>query len=128
MALDTKDRACKQFKLDRIGEVVEIDKPFKFEDQHKKSTADIFGMTGAKTVWITLQLKMRAYLLLSEDYPLSIPYFEKSDEGYYQFYGPVNNYDGITRFVLGLLDEVRIIGPQEFKEFVQAKVSKITAV
>jgi proteasome accessory factor C len=128
MALDTKDKTCKQFKLDRIGEVVEIDKVFMFEQHHKRSTADIFGMTGSTTTFITLQLKMRAYLLLREDHPLSIPYCEKSDDGTYQFHGPVNNFNGITRFVLGLLDEVKIIQPKEFVEHIKSKIETKTIV
>jgi len=126
MALDTKDKKCKQFKLDRIGEVVEVDKPFKFETYHIRSTADIFGMTGKNETVITLHLKMRAYLLLREDHPLSVPYCEKNENGYYQFHGPVNNFDGIGRFVLGLLDEVRIIQPIEFKKFIAGKIDSRT--
>lgn len=121
-ALDTNDKEYKQFKLDRIGEVLEMDKQFKFEQLHKKSMADIFGMTGGDSTWITLHLKMRAYLLLREEYPLSIPYFEKIDSENYQFHGPVNNFNGIARFVLGLIDEIKILNPMEFKEFVNNKI------
>lgn len=128
IALDTKDKHCKQFKLDRIGEVVQLDKDFKFEHLHKGTSADIFGMTGKSSTWITLKLKMRAYLLLREDYPLSIPYFEKCEDGDYQFYGPVNHFDGIARFVLGLLDEVKIMEPKEFREYVQKKLRLQTIV
>jgi predicted DNA-binding transcriptional regulator YafY len=126
MALDTKDKKCKQFKLDRISEVLELDTSFKFEQHHKKSTADIFGMTGTNTIVITLHLKMRAYLLLREDYPLSIPYCEKNENGYYQFHGPVNNFDGIARFVLGLLDEIKVVQPVAFKEYIIAKINAKT--
>src|ERR1041385_109380 len=63
VALDTKDRQTKQFKIDRIGEIVEGDKNFQFEDLHQKTTTDIFGMSGRESTWITLNLKMRAYLL-----------------------------------------------------------------
>jgi proteasome accessory factor C len=122
MALDTKDKTCKQFKLDRIGEVIELEKDFKFESLHKKSVADIFGMTGKNTTWVTLQLKMRAYLLLREEHPLSMPYFEKMEDGLYQFHGPVSNFDGIARFVLGLLDEVKIIQPKEFADYIKGKL------
>lgn len=128
MALDAKDKKCKQFKLDRIGEVLELDKPFKFEQHHVKSTADIFGMTGSNSTLITLRMKMRAYLLLREDYPLSIPYCEKNENGFYQFHGPVNNFDGIARFVLGLLDEVEIIQPSEFKTYIKAKIEAKTII
>jgi len=128
MSFDTKDKECKQFKLDRIGEVIEMDTKFKFEQLHKKSIADIFGMTGKKSTWITLQLKMKAYLLLREDHPLSVPYFEKIEDGLYQFHGPINNFEGIGRFVLGLLDEVKIIQPAEFKEYIQNKFKAQTIV
>lgn len=128
MAFDPSDKLCKQFKLDRIADVIEIDKDFKFESFHVKSIADIFGMTGGTTTWITLHLKMRAYLLFREDYPLSIPYFDKIEAESYQFHGPVNSFNGIARFVLGLLDETKIIGPIQFKEFVQNKINLRTVV
>jgi predicted DNA-binding transcriptional regulator YafY len=56
LALDTKDKQCKYFKLERIGEVVQLDKPFKFEKLHEKSSTDIFGLSGRKQTWITLRL------------------------------------------------------------------------
>jgi len=126
IALDTKDKLSKQFKLDRIGEIVETDKSFQFEEKHQKSTSDIFGMTGTADTWITLKLKMRAYLLLREEYPLSLPYLEKKEDGYFQFHGPVNNFDGVSRFALGLLDEIEVIQPKEFKEYIQKKIKGST--
>jgi len=122
LALDTHDQVCKQFKLDRIGDVLALDQPFRYESLHQKSTSDIFGMTGNSTTWITLKLKMRAFLLLREEHPLSIPYTEKIDDHSYQFHGPVNNVKGIARFVLGLLDEVEVIEPKEFREYVVGKI------
>jgi len=128
IALDSADKKCKQFKLDRIGEVVELEKGFQYEALHQKKASDIFGMTGDTLIWISLQLKMRAYLLLREDYPLSLPYCEKKEEGYYQFYGPVSNFEGIGRFVLGLPDEVKIIQPAEFRQYVAKKMKGQTLI
>ena len=125
IALDTEDKVCKQFKLDRIGDIIELTQPFQFESMHKKNQADIFGMTGDSNLWITLHLSLRAYLLLREDYPLSIPYTEKV-EGNYHFHGPVSNLEGISRFLLGLLDEIKIIDPPLLKEFVRSKLSQST--
>jgi predicted DNA-binding transcriptional regulator YafY len=99
-----------------------MDKSFQYEKDHKRSMADIFGMTGSNTVWITLHLRMRAYLLLREEHPLSIPCCEKMEDGLYQFHGPVNNFDGIARFVLVLLDEVRVVQPDAFREYVLRKI------
>ncbi|MDQ2658021.1 MAG: HTH domain-containing protein, partial [Bacteroidota bacterium] len=69
MALDTSDKVCKQFKLDRIGEIIAFNKPFEFESLHEKNQTDIFGFTGDASTWVTLELTLRAYLLLREEYP-----------------------------------------------------------
>jgi predicted DNA-binding transcriptional regulator YafY len=128
IALDTKDKQTKQFKIDRVGAIADLGKIFEYEHLHQKTTVDIFGMTGGKSIWVTLNLRMRSYLLLREEHPLSIPYIEKKDDSYYQFHGPVNNFDGIGRFVLGLMDETEIVGPAEFRKYLKDKIaqSKIT--
>jgi predicted DNA-binding transcriptional regulator YafY len=107
MALDTTDKICKQFKLDRIGEVIVLDKGFEFESLHQKNQTDIFGFNGDANTWITLELSLRAYLLLREEFPLSVPFLTKQ-ENHYLFHGPVANFDGVGRFTLGLLDEITI--------------------
>lgn len=120
IALDTTDKICKQFKLDRVGEVVIMEKGFQHEDLHQKNQADIFGFTGDASTWVTLHLSLRAYLLLREEFPLSVPYLEKKEDEYV-FHGPVASFDGAGRFVLGLMDEIQIGGPESFVKFLQEK-------
>jgi proteasome accessory factor C len=122
VALDTNDKVCKQFKLDRIGEVIAMKEDFKFESLHQKNQSDIFGFTGDANTQITLQLSLRAYLLLREEYPLSVPYIEKQ-ESMYLFNGPVASFEGAGRFVLGLMDEVKVKGPDNFIAFLKNKIS-----
>jgi proteasome accessory factor C len=127
LALDTKDKQCKYFKLERIGEVVMLDKPFKFQKLHEKSATDIFGISGKKEIWVTLQLSLRAYVLLREEFPLSLPYLEKNEnpeESAYTFHAPVLNFKGVGRFVLGLADEVKITGPAELKNYIKEKLKQ----
>jgi len=121
IALDTQDKVCKQFKLDRIGSIIQIETTFQHEELHKKNQSDIFGFTGDSHTWITLQLSLRAYLLLREEYPLSTPYTERTENAYH-FHGPVSNLEGIGRFVLGLMDEIQIEGPESFSTFIRNKV------
>jgi proteasome accessory factor C len=123
VALDTVDKTCKQFKLERIGEVLEMKKKFQFENLHKKTVSDIFGLSGDANTWVTLKLSLRAYLLLREEYPLSVQYTEK-EENNYSFHGPVANFEGIGRFVFGLLDEVEVKAPKSFQEFIKEKIQK----
>jgi predicted DNA-binding transcriptional regulator YafY len=125
LALDTRDKQCKYFKLERIGEVLVLDKPYKFPKLHEKTSTDMFGISGRKETWIQLKLSLRAYVLLREEYPLSQPYLEKeeSDEvKSYVFHGPVLNFKGVCRFVMGLADEITIVGPTEFKTYVKEKL------
>lgn len=127
IALDTRDKQCKYFKLERIGDVVMLDKPYKFARLHKKAATDVFGISGRKEVWVTLRLSLRAYVLLREEFPLTMPYIEKeeTDEGpQYIFHGPVLNLKGVGRFVLGLADEVTITGPPELKVYIKEKIKQ----
>lgn len=125
LALDTKDKQCKYFKLERIGDVVVLEKPFKYEKLHQYTRTDMFGITGRKETWVTLQLSLRAYVLMREEYPLSLPYLEKeeTEKGKrYIFHGPVLNYKGVGRFVMGLADEIKILGPPDFKTYIREKL------
>jgi hypothetical protein len=123
MALDTQDKVCKQFKLDRIGEVVETETGVQFQDLHKTTATDIFHFTGDSHQWITLKLSLRAYLLLQEEFPLSLPYVAKKED-HYQFHGPVASFEGVGRFVMGLLDEIQVVGTPAFIQFIEEKLKK----
>jgi proteasome accessory factor C len=122
MALDTADQVCKQFKLDRIGEIIPFNKPFTFEALHRKNQTDIFRFTGDAHTWVTLRLTMRSYLLLREEYPLSHPYLTR-EEDHFVFHGPVASFEGIGRFVLGLIDEIEVKAPESFITFLQEKIN-----
>lgn len=125
LALDTKDKQCKYFKLERIGEVVVLDNPYKFQKMHEKTNTDMFGITGRKETWVTLRLSLRAYVLLREEFPLAQPYLEKEETEEtksYIFNGPVLNFKGVGRFVMGLADEVAILSPVEFKNYIKEKM------
>ncbi|MCK6617587.1 MAG: WYL domain-containing protein [Cyclobacteriaceae bacterium] len=128
LALDTKDKQCKYFKLERIGEVLVLDKPYRFQKMHEKTNTDIFGITGRKETWVTLRLSLRAYVLMREEFPLAQPYLEKEETEEteetksYIFNGPVLNFKGVGRFVMGLADEVTILSPAEFKNYIREKI------
>lgn len=124
-ALDVKDKQCKYFKLERIGEVVITKKSFKFEKLHERMNNDIFGISGRKETWVNLRLSLRAYVLMREEFPLAAPYLDKEkseDSKTFIFHGPVLNFKGIGRFVMGLADEVTILGPLEFKAYIKEKL------
>jgi proteasome accessory factor C len=123
VALDTGDQVCKQFKLDRIGALMMGQLGYQYESLHKKNQADIFGMSGDSNTLITLQLTLRAYLLLREEFPLAIPYISQTEDGYV-FSGPVSSFEGPSRFVLGLIDEIAVVSPDSLRDFIDDKIRK----
>lgn len=126
-ALDVKDKQCKFFKLERMGEVVITEKTFRYKKLHEKTNTDVFGISGKKEIWVSVKLSLRAYVLLREEYPLTMKYIEKegsSDARTYIFNGPVLNFKGIGRFVLGLLDEITLVHPPEFKAYIKEKYNQ----
>lgn len=57
----------------------------------------------------------------------SIKHFTYSDENGQKrivFNGPVNGFQGITRFVMGLCDDVQIIAPKSFKAEIDGKLKQ----
>lgn len=125
VALDTNDKASKQFKLDRIGEIAETGKAFQHEALHQKNQSDIFGFNGDANLWISLSLGMRAYLLLTEEFPLAVPYIEKREKDYH-FHGPVAGFVGVGRFVLGMMDDLTVVGPDSFKQYLQKAIANFS--
>ena len=72
-------------------------------------------------------MSLKAYLLLREEYPKSLPFLQKSEEeDRYFFIGPVNGLKGIGRFVMGLLNEIDILSPNELKQYIHDIYAKVT--
>lgn len=116
VAFEVHDRKNKSFKIERIGEVQTLNKGFKHQKLHKMPQSDIFGISSGDTVEVILKMSLRAYLLMREEYPLSVSYLTKDDDAYV-FKGPVKGFSGISRFILGLLQEIEVIGPESLKHY-----------
>jgi len=123
IALDPSDKKVKQFKLERIGNVTEQSFQWKYQSLHTKLPSDIFGLTGGENFEVILELSLRAFLLMREEFPRSVPYLSKEPEGYF-FRGQVLGLNGIGRFVLGLIDEIKIQRPQALIDHLGAQVNK----
>lgn len=127
LAYDTSDRLNKQFKLERIGEILPLDKKQKYKNEHEKHATDAFGCIGPQSVNITLKLNLRAFLLLREEFPRALPLISRKEEGnYYIFHGPVNGFEGAGRFVLGLIDDIEIVKPESFRKHILERISAYT--
>lgn len=119
---DIKTNACKQFKIARMQGVEILPSYWRFEEKHQKPFTDIFRVSAVKPhTNVELLLSLRAYNLLIEEYP-SAAAFIKKENRHYRVKFPVAGYHGVGRFVLGLLDEIEIIKPVNFKKHLQKQI------
>ncbi|GAA5026643.1 hypothetical protein GCM10011506_12490 [Marivirga lumbricoides] len=120
-AFDVEAGQTKFFKLERMAGVIVLEQAWKFEAQHTKQERDFFGMSGAASIWIKLELSLRAYNLMREEYPATIDYLLKEEDSYF-FYGPIRGYEGIGRFILGLPGEVLHVNNKGLLDYLDKKM------
>ncbi|MGK7397633.1 MAG: helix-turn-helix transcriptional regulator [Candidatus Cyclobacteriaceae bacterium M3_2C_046] len=108
----------KFFKLERIHDLIILDKKQEHLDQHQQQHADCFGFVDAKSYQVVLELNLKAYLALRENYPAAISYLQVNQQKYL-FDGPVYSLEGVGRFLMGYLDQIRILQPPELINYIQ---------
>lgn len=121
---DIKSQSCKQFKLARMHFVELLSSAWRYEEKHQKPFIDVFHMSAIKPLTtVELLLSLKAYNLLIEEHPLAAEYLKKEHRNY-RLKVPVASYNGIGRFVLGLIEEIEIIKPATFKKYLKDQVGK----
>ncbi len=124
-AFDPDSLSNKTFKVERIEEVIITSQSWKYENkQEREQETDIFGFNGEAETWLKLRLSLRAANLIKEENPGSHEFLSRESAKDYLFEGPVRSFAGVGRFVLSLLDEVEIVGPEKFKEFIEKKIKE----
>lgn len=122
---DTEDDRCKLFKSSRIGSVELTDTPWQHKKEHREGFIDIFRLHGGeKRARVKLELGMLAYNLLVEEYPLAERDLKPMGDGRYLLDTEVAGMAGVGRFVVGLLDDIRIVDSPELKEYLKAYLAK----
>lgn len=116
----------KLFKVSRIGKVEVMDESWTFENKHVGGYTDVFHNSSDRRLPIKLRLGMSAANLLIEEYPLAETYLTKEDDNHWLFETEVCRYEGVGRFVVGLMEDIEVLGSLDFKAFLQNKLQKIT--
>ncbi len=127
-AFEIKTRLNKYFNIERITSVEVLETSMEHEAQHEFHKPDIFGFQGKSLdKEIEIEMSMRAYLLLKEEYPMSTAYIKLIPNSVkYYFKANVQSFKAPGRFVMGFLEDIQVIGSIEFKRYIQRIVSKNT--
>ena len=114
----------KLFKLSRIGSVEVLDNEWAYESEHSVGMMDIFRITSFEQIPIKLKLGLMASSLLVEEYPMAEKYLSPvlGESGSSILDINVCGYEGVGRFVLGLLDDIEILEGEGLKEFLRERM------
>lgn len=116
--VDTKTN--KYYNIERITEVVIVNEQQEFQNLHQLDEMDAFGFSkqNGEKFQVELILTLKAYILLKEEYPKIEKHIKKDkNSAVYHLNIEVNNPKPVTRFILGLKDEIVVVGSNEFREY-----------
>lgn len=120
-----EENSNKLFKVSRIGSVDVLPEVWQYEENHKSGCIDIFRMNSCEMKHIKLKLGLRSANLLIEEFPLSTKHLQKLPNNEWLLDTDVCSFDGVGRFVMGLLDDIEIIESQEFEQHIAEILNKM---
>lgn len=115
------------FKIERFTDVEVLNLHNLHKKFHKFEKLDAFGNSPSpinQPFQVELLMSLRAYILLKEEYPGTLQFIKKVRNSY-MLSTTVNEAKPVIRFVMGLLDEIEILGSDDFQEYVLEYVKKL---
>ena len=106
---DLESHTNKLFKTSRIGSVELSEAAWEHQEAHSEGFIDAFRMHGGARRRVRLELGTLAYNLLCEEYPLAERDVKPLGRGRWSLDTEVAGMAGVGRFVVGLLDDIRIV-------------------
>lgn len=114
----------KTFKPSRAASVEITDVEWLNEAEHRKIYTDIFMFSGEERHHVKMYIGRLSHNLLLEEHPLSESFItETDDKERWLLETDVVSFLGIGRFVLGLYDDIEVLGSEEFKAYLKSKRS-----
>lgn len=121
---DLSSHTNKTFKVSRMKGVELMDVGWMYEKEHKQVYTDVFMFSGEECRRVELRLGQLSHNLLVEEYPASESCIT-ADGRRWIFAADVVSFHAVGRFVLGLYDDIEILGSDEFKAYIKEKISSM---
>lgn len=115
----------KTFKISRAESIDLLDLRWSFKDRHEEFFTDLFHFSGKERVRVRLRMGSMAANLLCEEVPSAQEQIRKLPDGRYLLDTQVCSFVGIGRFVVGLLDDIEIVGSPRFAEYMKEYVAQM---
>ena len=120
-----EDREVKLFRVSRIGAVEVLPESWQHEDVHVAGYIDIFRMHSDNRLPVKLKLGLPSSSLLVEEFPIASKHLQKISDNEWILDIEVCSYEGVGRFVLGLMGDIEIIDTPEFLRYIGNQVEKM---
>ena len=121
-AYDVEEGKNKLFKIKRIENIQLLPQAWRHKSEHASGAIDIFRISSFEQITVKLKMNLRAANLLTEEYPLSEKYLTKITDNEWLLETKVCSFEGVGRFVMGLLQDIEIVEPEELKNFIRKKL------
>ena len=117
---DLVDKQCKQYSISRAADILLLNETWRHQMEHKALETDIFNWSGDKAMHIELRMDNLACNILKDEYPLSAKFLTSINDGEEWILSTdVYRCEAPGRFIIGLLDHVKILQGEELKKYVQ---------
>ena len=124
-----EDHTIKNFRLSRMKDIA-IGDPFDMrQTKWTIPQIDTFGIAGDLSQSIELLLTDRATSLMREEFQEVNTFIQKIDHQHaftHMIKLKVAGYEGVGRFVLGMMTEIKIISNEGFKDYIKEKIINMT--
>lgn len=115
----------KTFKVSRAESVELMPLLWSHKAEHVPFYNDLFGFTGEERMPVSLSLGQLSMNVLLEEFPDAQRQLSEQPDGRYRLDTEVCSYKGVARFVIGLYDDIEVIGSDEFRDYVNDCVKRI---
>lgn len=114
---DLEKQENRVFKISRIGKVCLLQDSWSNEESHQTSKTDCFRISSFEQSPVKLELSLMAKSLLVEEYQLAEMDLRHEDDKWI-LETMVSGMEGVGRFVLGLLNEIKIIDSPALEDYI----------
>lgn len=116
----------KTFKVARIGSVDILDDEWMNEAEHRQMQTDVFMFSADRSVTVELRMGRLSRNLLIEERPRAAAFFTADGNDHWLLRLPLCSYAGIGRFVLGLMEDIEVLGDDGFCEYLRKQVDEMS--
>jgi len=115
----------KTFKVSRMQNVEMLDTEWIYKQKHRQMYTDIFMFSGEERHPVSLRLGQLSYNILKEEYPQAVPFITEEADGRHRLDLDVCSYAGVGRFVLGLFEDIEVLGGEGFTSYMEEKKRRL---